>query len=77
MPLKKFGNVDVVETLRSIMKQNTVYYQSDFQYDAEMFQTAAMSTERGQKTFLWLLPPVRHVLRAGAGCTAAGDGPIL
>ena len=71
MSLKKFENVDVVDTLRSIMKQNTVYYQSDFQYDAEMFQTAATSTERGQKTFLWLSRP------CGTFCERERDALLL
>ena len=31
--MNKFENVDVVESLRAIMKQNTAHYQSDFEID--------------------------------------------
>ena len=31
MKLQKFENVDVIASLEAIMKQNTAFYQSDFE----------------------------------------------
>ncbi len=31
--MNKFENVDLVDSLRRIMEANTVYYQSDFNFD--------------------------------------------
>ena len=32
MKLQKFENVDVIASLEAIMKQNTAFYQSDFDF---------------------------------------------
>ncbi len=31
--MDKFTDVDLIDTLRKIMETNTVFHQSDFQYD--------------------------------------------
>lgn len=41
--MNKFENVDVIASLQAVMKQNTTHYQSDFQYDADLFRAAAKS----------------------------------
>ena len=43
MKLQKFENVDVVASLEAIMKQNTAFYQSDFEIDKQILQKAAIS----------------------------------
>ena len=41
--LNKFENVDVTASLEAIMKQNTAFYQSDFDIDKEIIKRAAES----------------------------------
>ena len=36
MKLQKFENVDVIASLEAIMKQNTAFYQSDFDIDLSL-----------------------------------------
>lgn len=55
--MNKFENVDVIASLQAVMKQNTTHYQSDFQYDADLFRAAAKSADSMEKTFLWLSRP--------------------
>ena len=55
--MKKFENVDVLAALDAIMKQNTAFYQSDFQYDRETLTRAAEGRDPNGKTFLWLSRP--------------------
>lgn len=43
MKLQKFENVDVIASLEAIMKQNTAFYQSDFDIDKQILQKAAVS----------------------------------
>ena len=47
--MRKFADVDIIGTLRKIMENNNLYYQSDFVYDAEALETAA----EGER-FLWM-----------------------
>jgi hypothetical protein len=51
--MKKFENVDVIETLRKIMLHNTHHYQTDFGYDIQMLKIAALPYRSGD-TFLWM-----------------------
>ena len=39
--LSKFENVDVIASLEAIMKQNTAFYQSDFEIDKRILREAA------------------------------------
>lgn len=48
-----FLNVDVLETLKKIMEQNTDYYQSDFRYDAEKLREAA-ADRNAERRFFWM-----------------------
>lgn len=51
--MKKFENVDVIDTLRKIMLHNTRHYQTDFEYDIRMLTGAVQSNAAGQ-SFLWM-----------------------
>ena len=63
--LNKFENVDVTASLEAIMKQNTAFYQSDFDIDKEIIKRAAESPNAGDKMLLWFpARPGRAVLRS-------------
>ncbi len=51
--MKKFENVDVIDTLRKIMLHNTRYYQTDFNYDVREMTDAAESNT-ANRSFLWM-----------------------
>ena len=53
----KFMNVGVIASLNAIMKQNTAFYQSDFEIDKKIIQNAAKSPNKEEKTLLWLCRP--------------------
>lgn len=57
MKLQKFENVDVVASLEAIMKQNTAFYQSDFEVDKQILQKAAISPIPEGKRLLWFSRP--------------------
>lgn len=48
-----FLNVDVLETLKKIMEQNTDYYQSDFRYDVEKLRSSA-ADRNAERRFFWM-----------------------
>lgn len=62
--MNKFENVDVVESLRAIMKQNTAHYQNDFELDEKIMRAAVESTD---KNLLWFSRP------SGTFCGAERD----
>lgn len=53
-PLRKFMNVDVIQSLQSIMKQVTAFYRSDFEYDRKNILKAAQAENPERKNLLWL-----------------------
>jgi len=55
--LNKFEDVDVFASLNAITKQNTGFYQSDFDIDKEIIAKAAASTNKEDKTLLWFCRP--------------------
>jgi len=55
--LNKFENVEVTASLEAIMKQNTAFYQSDFDIDKEIIKRAAESPNAGDKMLLWFSRP--------------------
>ena len=55
--LSKFEDMDVFASPHAIMKQNTGFYQSDFEIDKEIIQKAAASPNQEDKTLLWLSRP--------------------
>lgn len=57
MPVNKFMDVDLIESLGAIMRQNTGFYQSDFEIDKEMLKEAMSKPEDVERTFLWLSRP--------------------
>mgnify|MGYP000756061377 FL=1 len=57
MKLQKFENVDVIASLEAIMKQNTAFYQSDFDIDKQLLQKAAVSPVPEDKRLLWFSRP--------------------
>ena len=44
--MQKFENVDILACLDAVMKQNTGFYQSDFEIDKEIIHKAAASPDR-------------------------------
>lgn len=64
--MQKFENVDVIAALGEIMRQNTAFYQSDFNIDKGIIQRAAASDQAVDKTLLWMVP-------APPGRTASGN----
>ena len=55
--LNKFENVDVLASLEAILKQNTGFYQSDFDIDKQIIAEKAASPNKEDKTLLWLSRP--------------------
>lgn len=55
--LNKFEDVDVFASLEAIMKQNTGFYQSDFDIDRQIIAEKAASPNKEDKTLLWLSRP--------------------
>lgn len=55
--MQKFENVDILACLDAVMKQNTGFYQSDFEIDKEIIHKAAASPDREDRTLLWLSRP--------------------
>lgn len=55
--MQKFENVDILACLDAVMKQNTGFYQSDFEIDKKIIHEAAARPNREDKTLLWLSRP--------------------
>ena len=55
--LSKFENVDVIVSLEAIMKQNTAFYQSDFEIDKRILREAASRPAAEEKRLLWFSRP--------------------
>lgn len=55
--LKKFEDVDVIASLEAIMKQNTAFYQSDFDIDKRILREAAARPDAEDKRLLWFSRP--------------------
>lgn len=55
--LSKFENVDVIASLEAIMKQNTAFYQSDFEIDKRILREAASRPAAEEKRLLWFSHP--------------------
>ena len=55
--MQKFENVDVLAALDEIMRQNTAFYQRDFDIDKGIIQRAAASDQAVDKTLLWMSRP--------------------
>lgn len=55
--MNKFENMDVLAALEQIMRQNTAFYQGDFEIDKEMLRQAAASDKAEDKTLLWMSRP--------------------
>ena len=69
MKLQKFEHVDVIASLEAIMKQNTAFYQSDFDIDKQILQKAAGSPVPKDKRLLWF--------SARPGRAASGNGTFF
>ena len=55
--LNKFEDVDVIASLEAVMKQNTAFYQSDFEIDKEILQEAAQRPAIEDRRLLWFSRP--------------------
>ena len=51
--MNKFEDVDVITSLEAIMKQNTAFYQNDFDLDRNILQKAAASPTAEDRRLLW------------------------
>ena len=49
----RFENVDILDSLKRIMQENTSFYQTDFDYDKEMLLKYAESDKSYDKSFIW------------------------
>ena len=65
--LNKFENVDVIASLEAVMKQNTAFYQSDFDIDRRILQEAADRSGDTDRRLLWFSRP------SGTGCVRERD----
>ncbi|MEG0864852.1 MAG: hypothetical protein RSD32_03100 [Oscillospiraceae bacterium] len=55
--MNKFENADLITSLDAIMRQNTAFYQNDFEIDKKILQKAADSIAAEDKTLLWFSRP--------------------
>lgn len=55
--MKKFMGVDLIQSLETVLHQNTGFYQSDFDIDKQIFAKAVSEPKDRDKTFLWLSRP--------------------
>ena len=55
--LNKFEKVDVIASLEAVMKQNTAFYQSDFDIDRRILQEAADRSGDTDRRLLWFSRP--------------------
>lgn len=55
--MNKYENVDICASLEAIMRQNTAFYQNDFEIDKEIIQKASTSPTAEYKTLLWFSRP--------------------
>lgn len=55
--MNKFEDVDVIASLEAIMKQNTAFYQNDFDLDRNILQKAAASPTAEDRRLLWFSRP--------------------
>lgn len=55
--MRKFENVDIVDSLRRIMDTNTRYYKKDFAYDVKLIQDAANKEHSKDKRLLFMSRP--------------------
>lgn len=55
----KFENVDIIKSLRAIMKTNTKNYQSDFNMDIKTLTKAVKKQNYEDKIYLWMSRPER------------------
>ena len=55
--LNRFEQVDIIASLDAIMRQNTAFFQSDFDIDKEILREAAARSAAEDKQLLWLSRP--------------------
>jgi len=55
--MRKYMDADVVAALGSVMEIGTEHYKSDFRYDIEMFNEAAMKPNSENTRLIWLSRP--------------------
>ena len=89
MGLCGFKNVDVIETLRSIMVRNTAHYQEDFEKDIRILRRAVADVDPKHKWLYWMSRECgtylfyekdvyfRHTWANSAWCYYAGDHNII
>ena len=71
--MEKFSNVDILAALDAIMRQNTGFYQDQFQNDRQTITEAAASPAKDDKTLLWVSAPAGtccETEKSTASCSA-------
>ena len=66
--LSKFDDVDVFASLSAILKQNTGFYQSDFDIDKSIITQAATSSHKEDKTSCGSAALWEHIAFENATC---------
>ena len=66
--MKKFEDVDVIDSLRRIMNVNTKHYKSDFVYDAEKIRAAAVDDKSEDIRFCSCRAKTAHIVSAKETC---------
>lgn len=54
---QRFENVNLLDALRSVMAQNTAFYQTDFRFDEEIIWRGALSASQKDKSLIWFSRP--------------------
>lgn len=62
--MNKFENVDIFASLDAIMRQNTGFFQSDFDIDKEIIAKAAASPNREDMPCSYIYIQERHTLNS-------------
>lgn len=72
--MKKFLDVDIIETLRRVMLKNTEFWQSDFEIDTTILKRAGQKPNPENRRFIWFsrpngtfCAPERDVFQKGTG----------
>lgn len=72
--MNRFENVDVLAALDQLMRQNTAFYQSDFEIDKEIIGRAATSDKAEDRRFCGCPARPGHIVSGKVMCTCKAPG---
>ena len=55
--MNKYMDIDLIESLRAVIYQNTEFYQGNFEIDKKDSEKAVSMPNAADRTFLWLSRP--------------------